>query len=354
MLLTSLARFCLEHHIQGESGDDRYREAMRALAAATGEHRVDVGGLQILFWSDSREGDVFLSGALGAVADCWSYRNAPAVRAWLGRLDSGDPAFGPQASGAFHVLGIARSDASPMIEFWITDTFDGLADRVRAFWDDLRFAPGRQLSSAAILQLVQEAAFAQDFQRIAPRLTQDLLTAMLSGSDFPPRLMQAVMDRIRQDGEVNGGRAAVLKALLSRRARLTGSRIVRAQLDAEAIDAAYLLGRLFAVFDALWALDQATSRPSVRFLRFVALAPGPSTWGVNALSRLKLMGAKRRNRPRALALARDIDGLARLLQTRLPASLSLENQARFVLGLHHQRQALIARWPGHGVSYFHA
>jgi CRISPR-associated protein Csd1 len=354
MLLTSLARFCLEHHIQDGSGDDRYREAMRALAAATGEHRVDIGGLEILFWSDSREGDVFLSGALGAVADCWRYRNSPAVRAWLDRLEAGDPTLGPQASGAFHVLGLARSDASPVIEFWITDTFDGLADRVRAFWDDLRFAPGSQLSSAAILQLVQEAAFTQDFQRIAPRLTQDLLSAMLSGSDFPPRLMQVVMDRILKDGDLNGGRAAVLKALLSRRARLARNRVVRAQLDAEAVDAAYLLGRLFAVFDALWALDQATSRPSVRFLRWVAVAPGLTTRGVSALSRLKLMGARRRNRPRAQALARDIDGLATLLQSRLPANLSLENQARLVLGLYQQRQALIVRWPGHASPHFHA
>jgi hypothetical protein len=150
MLLTSLTRFCLEHRIQGERDDDLYREAMRVLGAATGEHRVDIGDLQILFWSDSREGDAFLSGALGAVADCWSYRNSPTVRAWLDRLEAGDRGIHPQAGGAFHVLGLAQSDSSPVIQFWITDTFEGLADRVRAFWDDLRFAPGSQLSSAAI------------------------------------------------------------------------------------------------------------------------------------------------------------------------------------------------------------
>ena len=352
MLLTSLARFCLEQGIQGERDDDLYLEAMRVLAAATGEHRVDIGGVQILFWSDSREGDVFLSGALGAVADCWSYRNSPAVRAWLDRLDAGDPHVTLQAGGAFHILGLARSEASPVIQFWITDTFDGLACRVRAFWDDLRFGPGTQLSSAAILHLVQEAAFAQDFEQIAPRLTQDLLAAMVSGSDFPPRLMQAVIDRIREDGQVDRRRAAVLKALLCRRARLSGGRVVQAQLDAETTDPAYLLGRLFAVFDALWALDQAETRPSVRFRRFVAAAPGLTARGVNALSRLKLMGASRRNRPRALALARDMEGLAEALQPRLPARLTLDNQARFILGLHQQRQALNARWSGHGACSF--
>lgn len=358
MILTSLARFCLENQIRKDREDELYIEALRALSAATGEHRVDIGGLQILFWSDDPDGDAFLSGALGAVADHWYYRSSPKVRAWLDQLASGtlEP---PKGDGAFHVLGLIQSESSPVIRFWITDTFQGLADRVRAFWDDLSFAPSGRLSSAVILHMIQEASVAQDFRQIAPQLTQDLLAAMLSGSDFPPRLLQTIVWRIRKDGEINGHRAAVLKALLARRARLAGgARTAPAELDAEASDSAYLLGRLFAVFDAVWTLDEAVrppdepdARPSALFRGLVIAAPELTTRWVGLLSRLRLAGARRRNGARAKALARDMNDLTRRLQRRLPASLSLENQARFALGLYQQQYALAAaRWARSGYS----
>ena len=341
MILTSLARFCLDHQLEGERDNELYMEALRVLSAATGEHRVDIGGLQILYWSDSPEGDWFLSGALGAVGDYWYYRTSPGVRAWLDRLDSGELSDPRPANGVFHVLGVSQSESSPVIGFWISDTFRGLTDRIRAFWDDLHFASAGRPTVAAILHMVREAASAEDFEQIAPRLTEDLLRGMLSGAEFPPRLLQAVVDRIRKDGVVDGRRAAVLKALLGRRARLSGSgRAAPAELDPAAPDPDYRLGRLYAVFDALWSLAPGWPWPTAFFRSLVASAPGPTTLGLSSLARLKLACVKPKDRPAAAALAQEMDQLLASLDRRLPSHLSVEHHARFALGLHQQRQSM--------------
>ena len=121
-----------------------------------------------------------------------------------------------------------------MIRFWITDAMIGLPDRVRAFWEDLRFETADRPCPATILNMLAQAAPGETHDLIALRLTQDILTAMLSGVDLPPDLLPAIVRRIRTDGRIDGQRAAVLKAVLARRARLSGARAAQAILDPEA------------------------------------------------------------------------------------------------------------------------
>ena len=92
MILASLERFCLDHDLRAERGEDVHVEALRAPSAAAGEHRVEIGGVQTVFWSDDPLGDAVLSGALGAVADDWrpSSRPGPTLPA-ANRPQENDP-----------------------------------------------------------------------------------------------------------------------------------------------------------------------------------------------------------------------------------------------------------------------
>jgi CRISPR-associated protein Csd1 len=340
MILTSLARFCLEHRISKTRDDDfQYVEALKALSAATGNHRLDIGGLQIVFWSDTPQGDAFLSLALRAVSDDEADRRSPQVRTWLDQLNAGDP-FAPQPfAGQFHVLGLSQTEASPMIRFWITDALLGLPDRVKAFWEDLRFETADRPCPATILNMLAQAAPAESRDLIALRLTQDILTAMLSGVDLPPDLLPAIVRRIRADGRIDDQRAAVLKAALARRARLSGARAAPAVLDPAAPDTAYRLGRLFALLDAVGRPDQDRRPPNIRFRRLAAAAPAATALGLSGVAYLRLAGLMARNGPLAGALKPEIDALLRSLWRRFPAYLSVESQARFALGLYQQSQA---------------
>ena len=342
MILTSLARFCVEHSISKARDDDfQSVEALRALIAATGNHRLAIGGLQIVFWSDTPQGDAFLGSALRAVSDDAADRRSPEVRAWLDRLTVADSSALPPSAGQFHVLGLSQTDASPMIRFWITDAMIGLPDRVRAFWEDLRFETADRPCPATILNMLAQAAPGETHDLIALRLTQDILTAMLSGVDLPPDLLPAIVRRIRTDGRIDGQRAAVLKAVLARRARLSGARAAPAILDPEAPDTAYRRGRLFALLDAVGPLDERPSSPNIRFRRLTAAAPAAAALGLSGLAYLRLAGLRARNGPQAGALKPEIDALLRSLWRRLPAYLSPDSQARFALGLYQQSQALV-------------
>ena len=84
------------------------------------------------------------------------------------------------------------------------------------------------------------------------------------------------------------------------------------------------------------------TKPSARFRKLAAAAPSIAVRWLRPLSRLRLLHASRRDRPRVLALGRELDELGARLAHLSPSS-NLESQARFALGLYQQRQALAVR-----------
>src|SRR5690606_38841333 len=99
---------------------------------------------------------------------------------------------------------------------------------------------------------LRETAVLGKSENVPPHLAGEWMRSILAGTNYPLTLLSTVLSRIRADGDVNGLRAGMLRALLVRNRSLrTGDREreVPVGLDPENRDKGYLLGRLFAVYE---------------------------------------------------------------------------------------------------------
>jgi CRISPR-associated protein Csd1 len=169
-----------------------------------------------------------------------------------------------------------------------------------------------------------------------------LLWAALRGERVPAPLLQHVITRVRSDGRLDGPRAALLRLCLVRHP--SGGNMT-AQLDPNATDSAYLCGRAFAVLDAMQQATEPRNRDERRNTtfadRYLAKAITNPAAAIVAGRRdavgwvKKLRGV---NPAAGVALERRLDDIVGQLDN-IPMALMLPDQARFLLGLHHQRAA---------------
>ena len=130
------------------------------------------------------------------------------------------------------------------------DSFGNLAQRAAQHFQDLRIEPVPWKVPPAPWRLLLETAAQRKGENIQPTLTGSLMRSILNESRYPQSLFGAVIARIRADKEVNGIRAAICKAFLNRNRRLLNEKEdVPVSLDTEETNAAYRLGRLFALYE---------------------------------------------------------------------------------------------------------
>ena len=164
-----------------------------------------------------------------------------------------DPRF-EDSSTIFYVLGLAPNAARIAIRFWQANTFAYFADNLRQHDLDLKIEPPPRYWPPSAWRLLLETAAQKKSENIPPVLTGAVLRAILTGQPYPQTLFVQTLSRIRADHDVNGLRAAILKACLIRRERqLKGTQQkddYLVSLDRNETNPAYRLGRLFAVLEA--------------------------------------------------------------------------------------------------------
>lgn len=247
----------------------------------------------------------------------------------------------------FHVLGLAPNAARLAVRFWHEGSVADVAGRIAAHFDDLDidglwekgYPPGlwSLLGAAAIDGKPNKL---QD--NLRGKLAADLVEAILAGRPYPQALFARVIGRCRAERAVWPVRAALIKATLNRRTRILGStkKEISVSLDPDNPNPAYRLGRLFAVLEGIQRNAQPNINATIRDRYFSAASMSPrSSFG--ELMRLKnahLRKLQRSKRGLAIHFERLIDQIVGgFPATGFPAYLELEDQGRFIIGYHHQR-----------------
>lgn len=247
----------------------------------------------------------------------------------------------------FYILGLTPNVSRLSVRFLDVDTFGGLVERIAQHYADMAIdlPAWNEGGFFPVWRIIQETAPLADSKRASPLLAGALIRAILQGTDYPESLYTGMVSRIRADQKINAIRAGVIKACLLRRARIHGNSdkkgMISVSLNEQRTDAAYLLGRLFALLEK---------------------AQQDATPGLNATIRDRYFGAASATPqavfPILLRLAQHHIAKAEyggLLDKRIeevvakisgfPAHLNLEEQGMFVLGYYHQRQAFYQRKP---------
>lgn len=356
----NLDAFCSYGMAQGdnapvsEPASFRYATALNTLLARDSGRRVRIGDTTTVFWAEAAGGEA----AAWACEELFAAllepppptdaaegaRLAETLTALAeGRLLSTALAQLDERT-RFFVLGLAPNAARVSVRFWHEDSIGASAQRVAEHWRDLRIEPWPWRTMPAVWQLLLETAAQGKAENVPPALGGALMRAILTGARYPQSLLAAVVARMRADKEINGRRAAVCKACLARDHRLGFEKEeTPMSLDRDNDNPAYLLGRLFAVYEGA---QRAALGPNINATikdRYFGAASATPALVFPLLERGSAahLASLRKGDKGGLAywFDREIDAIVSEMGATFPRSLRLEDQGRFAIGYHHQRGA---------------
>jgi CRISPR-associated protein Csd1 len=335
-----------------------YATALNALLASRAR-KLRIGDATTVFWADANETgeeaastaeDLLLSVLDPSVDDPDRY-DAEKMRAALesiaqGRAKEVDARLDPRTR--IHVLGLSPNAARLAVRFWYVGSFGELAGHITAHWRDLRLEPDPFPSPPTAWRLLCETAVQGKNDNIPPLLEGQLMRAILAGERYPRTLLTAVIGRIRADGDANGARVAICKAVVTRQSRIaTQEEDVPVALDPDSQDIAYNLGRLFAAY-AYAERSYADRNATIRDKYMASASATPRrTFPIlmrgyehnrSALGKGEKVGSMIRADQAVAAIMDRYHG-----DVPFPAALTLEEQARFFVGYYHQERWFYTR-----------
>lgn len=244
----------------------------------------------------------------------------------------------------FFVLGLAPNAARIAIRFWYAGTVGSIANNLWQHFDDLDMVKGpKDWHRVDLRSLLRSTALRADDDNVPPNLAGDTMKSILAGTPYPQTLLSAAIRRCRAEREVTYGRAALMKAMLTRETRYyeRNEKEVGMSLDTAYVNPGYLLGRLFAVLEHAQEAASPGINATIRD-RFYSAASSTPVAAFPHLMKLKNFHiAKLENKGQAVNLEKQIGEITDKLpaDNPFPAHLNLQDQGRFTVGYYHQRQS---------------
>ena len=318
-----------------------YTTALNHLLDRNSRQRFQVGDASTVFWAqkEDAEAESVFAAVFGEQTDDPDAR-IELVRGVLSAVQSGQ-FDGGRGENRFYVLGLAPNAARISVRFWYAAPLHEVAQRIRQWFADLKMVRGsKDPEYPSLFRLLAACAQQGKADNIPPNLGGDIMRAILSGRPFPATWLNAAVQRCRAEQNVHYLRAAAIKACLNRSRRFPDSSFIQEfsdMLDLANTNAAYRLGRLFAVLEKIQEEANPGLNATIRE-RYYGAASSTPVAVFTTLLRLKNHHlAKLSNRGRAVnferLLGEILGGIADF-----PRHLSLPDQGRFSLGYYNQRQ----------------
>jgi CRISPR-associated protein Csd1 len=349
-----------------------YSSALNFLLRIGNEQCVRMGDATVVFWAnasnevDAKNAESLFSTLLNQKPN--SAQEQAKIQTILNSIVQANlnPSAGvvPDPSTEFFILALAPNGPRLSIRFWLQSTFGRLAKNIATHINDLALAPDSLTKApsldALLLQTVPHRKSKGnvkkkwDYKLIPPNLNGELLRAVLNGQRYPTSLLARIVLRIRSDGDIHPLRVRILKAIVCRDDRLNSKKeSIAMSLNREELSIAYRLGRLFSVYEsaqnaALGELNagirdrfygSASSTPRIVF-------PMLDKNFIHHLSKLR-RGAqtakwiKTTDQAARLAhwLDREVEDIYSTFEAEsgLPKTLTLVEQASFIVGYYHQK-----------------
>lgn len=331
----------------GKAAAFAYTTALNTLLARDSTQRLQVGDASTVFWAqrDDEPMEEWLAEIIGGDdPDAHSEK----VKALFEAVRTGGFS-GERGQNRFFVLGLAPNAARISVRFWHAAPLGEIAERVTAWFDDLRIARSpNDMEYPSLFRLLTAIAIQSKADNIPPRLGGDIVRSIFTGSPYPAIWLNAAVQRCRAEQRVSYLRAAAIKACLNRSVRDRDhgpdhpTREITEMLDPENPSVAYRLGRLFATLEKIQEEASPGLNATIRE-RYYGAASSTPVAVFTTLMRLKNHHlAKLSNKGRAVnfekLLAEIMSGI-----DDFPRHMPLQDQGRFAIGYYHQRQHFFAR-----------
>ena len=323
-----------------------YTAALNCLLADR-EHLYRVGETTILFWAKSGQPafqDFFAAMAFGGTA-CY---DAGTLGGMLKSLLEGKPVLYDETrldpGMDFYILGISPNAARLSVRFFLRNSFGGFLENVQRHNDRLEIIrPANDSFESIPPWKLVDATVNQNSKDKSPSpvMTGEVLRAILTDTHYPASLLNGVTLRIRADHKVDRTRAAILKAYYLKKPHPDiPKEVLTVSLNPACDTPAYVLGRLFSVYEAI----QSAANPGInttikdKYFNSAAATPAVIFPILGNLAQKHLKKLKSSNRGLCVFYEKQLGEVASLLDTSFPARMSLPQQGAFQLGYYHQTQ----------------
>lgn len=313
------------------------------------EYACKIGDSMVVFWTESADMEyqkAFLL-SIDPQPD-----NQEELKKLFGNLDKNiwvdinDMKLNPDQK--FYILGIAPNAARLSVRFFYENTFGNVIRNIARHYKRMAIVKPAWVNNDYLgidKMLYATVNTNANNKTPVPNMAAMVLRAILSDMPYPTSLYTDTLIRIRADcGDVTYGRAAIIKAFLIKNYKWKEGDQYMA-LNEECTDSAYVLGRLFAVLEAIQTDANPGINSTIRERYFNAACATPATV-FPVLIKLKNSHIKKLDRESTAAKIyyekqlTDIMGKIAISDTAsgFPKTLSLENQGKFMLGYYHQTQ----------------
>lgn len=318
-----------------------YTTALNHLLAKGSKQRIQVGDASTVFWAATpgHPMEEMFPGLFGEPDKDNPDLGTSAVAALLNAPKTGAGSF-EEDSTRFYVLGLAPNAARIAVRFWHVKTVGEMAINIRRHFEDLRIdhAP-HEPNTFSLFRLLVATATLGKAENIPPNLGGDVMRSVIENLPYPQTLLSGAIRRIRAEQEITYPRAAIIKACINRN---VGREELKVSLDENNTNAAYRLGRLFAVLERIQERASPNLNATIRDRYYGAASSTPVTVFSTLLKLKNHHLAKLDNKGEAVnyekLLGQIMDGIADF-----PAHLNLQDQGRFTIGYYHQRQAFFTK-----------
>ncbi|HQX54273.1 MAG TPA: type I-C CRISPR-associated protein Cas8c/Csd1, partial [Planctomycetaceae bacterium] len=232
-------------------GIDGFTRALNALIAnafdgKTTSHRV--GGVMFLFWTRQPQAQQFM---------VLFEPDPEQVASLLSTLSKGRERSVDLDNDAFYLLTISGNSARVVVRDYLETTLAGIQQALAGWFRDLTIADisrdgqGFPTSIFPLWQLVISTAF--DSDGVAPDTPARLMAAAIQGLPVPDSILNSCLRRLRAEGAqgFRAARMALIKLILIRKGIEMTETLDPERRGQNDGDAAYIYGRLLAVFEQI-------------------------------------------------------------------------------------------------------
>ena len=340
--------FCSYGHEQGgnapvsEYAAFAYTTALNTLLADRDRCRI-IGDTAVVCWAENAAADLGMMAAFG-VPDNMGVQESDVSRAleaiargescsWLDEMIKPDQ--------HVYFLGLAPNAARLSVRFFLRDSIEHFAMHIQQHRDALEIVrpANDRWESIPVWALVRETVNKNERNPSpAPQLTGDLMRAVLTGSRYPATLLNGVTLRIRAEHEVTRGRAAIIKAYYTRnQSKYCPKEVLTVKLNAESEYLPYVLGRLFAVLEAVQDAANPGINTTIKDRYFNSACATPAVIFPTLLKLAQKHLQKLDNRI-SIYYNQQLTALMGMIHEDFPARMTLPEQGAFEIGYYHQTQ----------------
>lgn len=240
-----------------------------------------------------------------------------------------------------YFLGLAPNAARLSVRFFLQDSISRFAEHINQHREALEIVrpANDRWENLAIRRLAWETVNQEERSPSpTPRLTGDLMRAILTGSRYPATLLNGVTLRIRAEREITRGRAAIIKAYYTRnRSKYCPEEVLTVTLNDESEYLPYVLGRLFAVLEAVQDAANPGINTTIKDRYFNSACATPAVI-FPTLIKLAQKHLQKLDTGKSIHYNQQLTALMGMIHEGFPARMTLPEQGSFQLGYYHQTQ----------------